>query len=125
MLTQISRKMGTQVGLHFREQDHSTDTRFRDFGRAILDTLPPHALLLETGDHVSHSLRYVQEVEGYRRDVRVLDQKLLAYAWQTRIVQRHFPEVTLPGLRWEPEARRRRRMSPSRGRARGCAARRR
>jgi hypothetical protein len=86
-----------QPAIHFREQDKRGDTQLREFAKATLDSVAPGALLLEFGDQIFGGLRYMQIVEGYRTDVRVLDQMLLAYTWHHRLATRHFPDVVLPG----------------------------
>jgi hypothetical protein len=86
-----------QPTIHFRGQDKRGDTQLRGFAKAALDSVPPGALLLEFGDQMFGGLRYMQIVEGYRTDVRVLDQMLLASTWHHRLARRHFPDVVLPG----------------------------
>jgi hypothetical protein len=88
--------------MQFRLQDKSSDVQIREYLKAILDSQPQHSLLLETGDYILHGLRYMQIVEGYRTDVRVLDQMLLAYPWHQRLASKYFPDVTFPGDRLLP-----------------------
>jgi hypothetical protein len=95
-----------QPALHFREQDRSGETEIREFLKGILDSPPEHSLLLETGDYIFHGLRYMQIVEGYRTDIRVLDQMLLGYPWHQRLATKYFPDVTLPGSRLLPRIER-------------------
>jgi len=95
-----------QPVLNFREQDKSGAVHIHEFLKDILDSTPPQALLLETGDYVYHGLRYLQIVEGYRTDVRVLDQMVLAYPWHQRLAQKYFPDVVFPGVRLLPHAER-------------------
>lgn len=46
-------------------------------------------------------MRFVQAVEGYRRDVLVLDQNLMSTEWFKEKHVHHFPNVTFPGtLLW-------------------------
>jgi hypothetical protein len=95
-----------QPAIHFREQDKSGQTEIRDFLKAILVSQPEHSLLLETGDYIFHGLRYMQIVEGYRTDIRVLDQMLLGYPWHQRLATKYFPDVTFPGSRMLPRIER-------------------
>lgn len=92
-----------QPAIHYREQDRSGDTQLREFLKATLDSLPTGALLLETGDQMFHGLRYMQIVERYRVDVRVLDQILLAYAWHDRLARKYFSNVVVPGTSLVPQ----------------------
>ena len=95
-----------QPAIHFREQDKSGQTEIRDVLKAILDSQPERSLLLETGDYTFHGLRYMQIVEGYRTDIRVLDQMLLGYTWHQRLATKYFPDVTFPGSRMLPRIER-------------------
>lgn len=91
---------------NFRAQDKSGAVQIHDVLKDILDSVPPQTLLLETGDYIYHGLRYLQIVEGYRTDVRVLDQMVLAYGWHQRLAQKYFPDVVFPGSRLLPRAER-------------------
>jgi len=91
-----------QPAMHFRDQDRSRDTQIRDFAKAVLDSLPPGALLMERSDHAHNGLRYMQLIEHYRTDVTVLDEFLLSYPWNERQVQKFFSNVAIPGTRFFP-----------------------
>ncbi|MEM6686063.1 MAG: DUF2723 domain-containing protein, partial [Bacteroidota bacterium] len=43
------------------------------FGKAYLDACPPQAILITDGDNMTFPLWYLQQVEGYRTDVRVIN----------------------------------------------------
>jgi hypothetical protein len=61
--------------------DHRGHTFVRDYGRAILDALPPDAILLITSDEAVGAVRYLQQVEGVRRDVRALTTGQITRPW--------------------------------------------
>jgi len=49
------------------------DTFAYNFGKAYLDACPQQAILITNGDNMTFPLWYLQEVEGYRTDVRVIN----------------------------------------------------
>jgi hypothetical protein len=84
------------VVTHFHVMDQRHHTFFRDYGRAILDSLPANAVLLITSDEAVGSVRYLQTVEGLRPDVRILPTGQVTTPWFRPLAARHFPGVTLP-----------------------------
>jgi hypothetical protein len=81
---------------HFGAMDQSRHTFFRDYGEALLESLPPNALLLITSDEALGSVRYLQQIEGKRRDVRALPTGQLTRPWFRKLAARRFPGLVLP-----------------------------
>jgi hypothetical protein len=84
------------VALHLAEVRTHANTLVRDYGEAILKATPPRAVLLLASDESIGSVRYLQQVEGLRPDVRVLPIGIVSLAWFRGVAARTLPDVTLP-----------------------------
>ncbi len=69
---------------NYFERDRSGNFIAHDYARNILDSCEPDAMLFTNGDNDTYPLWYLQYVEGFRRDVRVVNQSLLRTPWYAR-----------------------------------------
>src|SRR5262249_30200538 len=65
----------------------------RDYAANTLIPLPPHALLFTHGDNDTFPLWYLQQVEGVRPDVRVINLYLANADWYLRELRDEAPRV--------------------------------
>ena len=65
----------------WKEHNRSGKTSARDWAKNYLAQLPPNAVIFTRGDNDTFPLWYVQEVEGFRTDVRVVNYMLSSGYW--------------------------------------------
>ena len=63
------------------DHDRSKKTLARAVAFNTLSCCAPNAVLFTYGDNQTYPLWYIQEVEGFRRDVRVINTSLLGIDW--------------------------------------------
>lgn len=72
---------GIMVAQNWDDHDRSDRYTARDIAKAYLDSCDKNAILFTNGDNDTFPLWYVQEVEGYRTDVRIVNLSLLNTDW--------------------------------------------
>ena len=63
------------------DHDRSKKTMARDLATDYLESCAPNAIVVSFGDNDTYPLWYAQEVEGVRRDIRVINSSLLGTDW--------------------------------------------
>ena len=87
--------------------DHDRSGRYmaRDLGWNYLQTAPHNAIIINYGDNDTFPLWYCQEVEGVRKDVRVMNSSYLGGEWyvdEMKLAANDAPAVpfTLPSTKY-------------------------
>ncbi|MBR5673416.1 MAG: DUF2723 domain-containing protein [Muribaculaceae bacterium] len=81
------------------DHDRSGRTAARDFGRNYLSSIAPNGVIFCNGDNDTFPLWYLQEVEGYRTDVRAVNLSYLSTDWYISQMQRAaYESAPLPML---------------------------
>lgn len=88
----------TQGARSFSRLDPDESRLYRQYGAAFIESLPKNSVLLILGDLPINTIRYVQECENLRGDVRVLNRSLLGKSWVRHFLERQYPDMTVPPL---------------------------
>jgi hypothetical protein len=72
---------GILVSQNFEDHDRSGRYMTRDYAINYLESCAPHAILFTYGDNDTFPLWYVQEVEGFRPDIKIINLSYLGMDW--------------------------------------------
>ncbi len=67
--------------VEWNDHDRSHKTLARAVAHNTLSCCAPNAVLFTFGDNQTYPLWYIQEIEGFRRDVRIINTSLLGIDW--------------------------------------------
>jgi hypothetical protein len=76
---------------HWETHDRRGNWVAHDYARNMLRALEPSAVLFTNGDNDTFPLWYLQEVEGFRTDVRVVNLSLLNTPWYAQQLRNERP----------------------------------
>ena len=80
----IATALASPVVLAYQNwDDHDRSNRYtaNSMGKMYLDSCDENAILFTIGDNDTFALWYAQNIEGYRRDVRIVNTSLFATDW--------------------------------------------
>lgn len=72
---------GILAAQNFDDHDRSGRYMTRDYAINYLESCAPHAILFTYGDNDTFPLWYVQEVEGVRPDIKIINMSYLGMDW--------------------------------------------
>jgi hypothetical protein len=84
------------VAEHFPDMLRHRNPVVRSYGEAMLASVSPRGMLVVSSDEAIGSVRYLQQVEGLRRDVRVVPVGIMGLPWFRGLAARHWPELVVP-----------------------------
>lgn len=86
---------GMVTALGWEVHDRRGNYVARNYAYNMLQSLEPNALLFTNGDNDTFPLWYLQEVEGVRKDVRVMNLALLHTNWYIHQIKHTEPRVPI------------------------------
>jgi hypothetical protein len=85
------------------DHDRSKKVLARDLATNYLESCAPNAIVITYGDNDTYPLWYAQEVEGVRRDIRVINSSLLGTDWYINQLRYKVNQSEPIDVIWTPE----------------------
>jgi hypothetical protein len=78
---------------NWKINDQSQNYTPYDYGRNLLETCEPNAILITAGDSDTFPIWYLQMVEGFRTDVIAMNYPLLNTSWRLKSLLKYQPDL--------------------------------
>lgn len=84
------------------DHDRSQKTLARSTAYNVLSSCDKNAILFTVGDNDTYPLWYMQEIEGYRQDVRIINLSLLGIDWYIDQLHYKINDADAVPMIWKP-----------------------
>ncbi|MEO8569959.1 MAG: DUF2723 domain-containing protein [Ginsengibacter sp.] len=91
------------VSQEWNDHDRSHKVLARDLAVDYLQSCAPNAILITFGDNDTYPLWYAQEVQGIRRDIRVINSSLLGTDWYINQLRYKVNQSDPIDVLWTPD----------------------
>lgn len=85
------------------DHDRSQKTVARSTAYNVLSSCAPNAILFTVGDNDTYPLWYMQEIEGFRQDVRIINLSLLGIDWYIDQLHYKINDADAVPMIWQPK----------------------
>ncbi len=82
------------IWLNYKENDDSKNNLALTYTKNVIDNLEKNAIIISAQwDYFCSPFWYLQQVEGYRKDVVLIEKELLRRTWYLEQLKRWYPQV--------------------------------
>ncbi|MBC8044414.1 MAG: DUF2723 domain-containing protein [Rhizobacter sp.] len=82
------------ITINYRENDRSQEYKVFDYTANMVSNLDPNAVIISSQwDYFCSAFWYLQHIEGYRRDVVMIEKELLRRTWYLDQLRRWYPDL--------------------------------